>query len=98
MRHSDSVAKIDHHHIEGQKSEFDNPQSRNPVYDIETCYLVSCGVSEVFLVERLSLVLIRPGSYFRPLPLCLHGFNTSILRALVCGPELDLQGAQKKQT
>jgi hypothetical protein len=46
----------------------------------------------------MSLVLVRTGSYLRPLPLCLHGFSTSILRVFVCGPELDLQGTQKKRT
>jgi hypothetical protein len=68
------------------------------VFDLVTCHSLSCGVSEVLLGERMSLVLVRTGSYLRPLPLCLHGFSTSILRVFVCGPELDLQGTQKKRT
>ena len=93
----ESLAKIDHHDFEDQKLEFDNPRSRNPMFELVTCDLLSSGVSEAFVGERTSLVLIRTGSYFRPLPLCLHSFNTSILRVFVCGPELDLQGTQKSK-
>lgn len=99
MTQGENLARLDHHHFEGHESEFDNPQSRNPVFELVTSDLLSSGVSEVFLVEcgeRMSLVLIRTGSYLRPLPLRLHSFNTSILRVFVCSPELDLQGTQEK--
>jgi hypothetical protein len=78
-------------------SELDNLRSRTPVFDLVSCRLLSCVVRKVLWVEQMSLTMIRAGDCFRPLPLYLHGSSTSILRVFLCGPEVDLQGAQKKQ-